>query len=143
MKDAVEVFKALADPNRLRVYWLLTQIDDRITVAEAMDVLDESHYNASRILKVLRQAGLVTAEREGKWVFYSLASAENDDFQNRIMEVVRVIPKDAFQKEIERCKLRLGMRKNGECVTGPGSDAWRKVRAKMKPARAKRAAASE
>ena len=142
MKDCLEVLKALADPNRLRVFWLLARIDERICVAEAMDVLGESHYNASRILKSLKQAGLVTAEREGKWVFYSLPAPLAGSFHAHLLKAIQAIPAENFSEEIKRCQLRLGMREHGECIVGADSDAWRNVstqaQTKRKPAARKR-----
>lgn len=119
----IDALKALADPNRLRLFWLLAQIDQRICVAEAMDVLGDSHYNVSRNLKTLLKANIVTANREGKWVFYTL---RNDDspFHHKILEAVRAIPAEQFHSEIARCQLRLSMRKEGKCVVGPGSEIW-------------------
>ena len=37
----VEALKAIAEPHRLRLFWLLLQVNERICVAEAMDVLNE------------------------------------------------------------------------------------------------------
>lgn len=65
------VFKALADPTRLRVLDVLTagercvcQIQGRF-VGMPQNLL--SHH-----LRVLREAGLVIAERRGRWVHYRL-----------------------------------------------------------------------
>ncbi|ADD67707.1 transcriptional regulator, ArsR family [Denitrovibrio acetiphilus DSM 12809] len=123
----VDALKALAEPSRLRVYFLLVQIDERICVAEAMDVLGESHYNVSRYLKSLLKAGLVTAQREGKWVFYTLNKDDSPFFSN-LLQAVRSIPTSEFTQEIENCKRRLAMRQNGCCVVGPDSDKWKAVR---------------
>jgi ArsR family transcriptional regulator len=120
----VDALKALADPNRLRVYYLLVQIDERICVAEAMDVLGESHYNVSRNLRILLKAGLVTAKKEGKWVFYTLRKNESPFFEN-LLATVRSIPIDEFSQEIESCKKRLSMRKDGHCIYGPDSEEWK------------------
>lgn len=119
----VDTLKALADPNRLRLFWLLSKIDQRICVAEAMDVLGESHYNVSRNLKILLKANLVTASREGKWVFYTL-NTDDSAFNQQILAAVRAIPAAQFQQEVKRCQLRLAMRENGHCVVGPDSEAW-------------------
>lgn len=120
----VDTLKALADPNRLRLFWLLAKIDQRICVAEAMDVLGDSHYNVSRNLKILLKANIVTASREGKWVFYTLNN-EMSPFYRQILAAVREIPAEHFQTEIKRCQLRLAMRKNGQCVIGPNSEEWK------------------
>lgn len=119
----VEALKAIAEPNRLRLFWLLVQIDERICVAEAMDVLGESHYNVSRNLKILRNADLVHAEKDGKWVFYTLRK-ESDPFHANLLETVRAIPDHEFKDEIRKCHMRLAMRKDGRCVIGPDSREW-------------------
>ncbi|WP_027856567.1 ArsR/SmtB family transcription factor [Marinobacterium jannaschii] len=119
----VDILKALAEPGRLRLYWLLVQIHQRICVAEAMDVLGDTHYNVSRNLKTLQKAGLVSAQKEGKWVFYTLNN-ENEAFFAQALAAVRTIPTHEFTEEIRRCKLRLSMRDQGRCVVGPGSEAW-------------------
>ena len=123
----VEALKALADPNRLRVYYLLVQIDERICVAEAMDVLGESHYNVSRNLRLLLKAGLVTAQKEGKWVFYTLKQ-DNSPFFSNLLATVRSIPIEEFKQEIDNCKQRLSMRKEGHCIYGPDSEEWKAAR---------------
>lgn len=119
----VEGLKAIADPNRLRLFWLLVQIDERICVAEAMDVLGETHYNVSRNLKILQKAGLVTAQKEGKWVFYTL-NRKGTPFHARLLAAVKSIPEQEFENEIKKCRLRLAMRESGQCVLGPDSQEW-------------------
>jgi len=125
----VETLKALAEPSRLRVFCLLAQIHERICVAEAMDVLNESHYNVSRHLKILQRAGLVTAQKEGKWVFYILKN-EKMPFFSALLAAVRGIPASELKQEISRCKQRLSMRQNGHCVIGPHSAEWEAICAK-------------
>ncbi|PVB62321.1 metalloregulator ArsR/SmtB family transcription factor [Labrenzia sp. 011] len=119
----VEALKALAEPNRLRLFWLLVQIDERVCVAEAMDVLGETHYNVSRNLKILQKAGLVRPEKDGKWVFYTLRK-ESDAFSRTLLELIRTIPPHEFDDEIKRCRMRLNLRENGRCVVGAGSQEW-------------------
>lgn len=40
LEQSLLVFKVLSDPNRLRLYWLLTHVGAAICVCEAMRVLD-------------------------------------------------------------------------------------------------------
>ena len=122
----VEALKAIAEPHRLRLFWLLLQINERICVAEAMDVLGETHYNVSRNLKTLLRAGLVRAEKDGKWVFYTL-STRDDAFHRNLASAVRAIPAHEFEDEIRRCRLRLSLRKDGRCVVGAGSPQWQEI----------------
>ncbi|SNT72621.1 ArsR/SmtB family transcription factor [Paracoccus seriniphilus] len=122
----VEALKAIAEPHRLRLFWLLLQINERICVAEAMDVLGETHYNMSRNLKTLQRAGLVRAEKDGRWVFYTLEAAK-DAFHRSLTDSVRAIPAHEFEDEIKRCRLRLSLRQDGRCVVGPGSPEWEDI----------------
>lgn len=107
--DYVDVLKALADPSRLRLFWLLAHIDERICVAEAMAVLGTSHYNASRHLTLLKQAGLVLAQREGRRVFYTL-NKSGSLFISSLLAAVQSIPARQFGQEVQRCQCLLALR---------------------------------
>ncbi len=122
----LDALKALAEPHRLRLYWLLIHVDQKVTVAEAMDVTNETQYNVSRNLKMLFKAGLLTQEKQGKWVYYTLAKHQLPHWQS-LVDSVRHLPATEFQKITNRCQLRLGMRVNGECVIGPGSEEWARL----------------
>ncbi|MBU2936361.1 MULTISPECIES: ArsR/SmtB family transcription factor [Pacificibacter] len=122
----IDALKAIAEPNRLRLFWLLLQINERICVAEAMDVLGETHYNVSRNLKTLLKAGLVRAEKDGKWVFYTLSPKDNA-FYISLEAMVRTIPEHEFKDEINKCRLRLSLRQDGSCVLGADSAEWTEI----------------
>jgi ArsR family transcriptional regulator len=64
------LFKALADPTRLRLIHLLG--DDELCVCSCVAVLNTNQPKISRHLAYLRRAGLVTARRDGKWTHYRL-----------------------------------------------------------------------
>jgi len=121
----IDALKALAEPHRLRLFWLLIHVDQRITVAEAMDVTGETQYNASRNLKILYKAGLLTQKKQGKWVYYSLAEQPQPHWA-ALVESVRSVPSQHFTDVVSRCKKRLAMRVNNECVVGPNSEGWLK-----------------
>lgn len=122
-ENYIDALKALAEPNRLRLFWLLVHVNQRITVAEAMDVTGETQYNASRNLKMLYKAGLLTQEKRGKWVYYTLAH-QVEPYLDELINSVRSLPQEAFTNIVSRCKKRLSMRVDGECVIGPNSDEW-------------------
>lgn len=67
----VALMKALADETRLTSMVLL--LEGSLCVCDLMDVLSLSQPKVSRHLAVLRDAGLVTAERKEQWVYYSVA----------------------------------------------------------------------
>ena len=65
-------FKALADPTRRAILDLLA--DGTRTSTDIADALDLPPPNASYHLDLLRQSGLVTAEKDGRFVRYTLAT---------------------------------------------------------------------
>lgn len=67
---AVQRFKALGDPTRLRILQVLADGDR--CVCEVQEEVDVAANLLSHHLKVLREAGLVQAERRGRWVDYRL-----------------------------------------------------------------------
>ena len=66
------VFKALADPNRVRIVNLLANADEPVCVCDFMPVLGLSQATVSFHLKKLLDAGLLVRERRGTWAYYSL-----------------------------------------------------------------------
>jgi ArsR family transcriptional regulator, arsenate/arsenite/antimonite-responsive transcriptional repressor len=70
--QAVEtLFRALADPTRLRILNLMAESE--ICVCYFVAILGASQPKISRHLAYLRRAGLVAARRDGKWMHYRLA----------------------------------------------------------------------
>lgn len=66
-------FTALADPVRLRMLSMLADAaDGEICVCDFVIPLGKSQPNISHHLKILSEAGLVSGDRRGKWVWYSL-----------------------------------------------------------------------
>jgi ArsR family transcriptional regulator len=66
------VFKALADPTRVRIIGLLSSSE--ICVCDIHESLRLPQPLVSRHLAYLRRAGLVETRKEGLWVHYRLAS---------------------------------------------------------------------
>ena len=68
---AVDIFRALADPTRLRIVALLRRME--LSVGELAQVLGQSQPRVSRHVKILVDAGLAARRREGSWVFLTPA----------------------------------------------------------------------
>ncbi|HTG88525.1 MAG TPA: metalloregulator ArsR/SmtB family transcription factor [Pyrinomonadaceae bacterium] len=64
------LFKALADPTRLRLIQLLG--DREVCVCSFVEALQTNQPKVSRHLAYLRRAGLVVGRRDGKWTHYRL-----------------------------------------------------------------------
>ena len=69
--DPVTIFKAMGDELRLASLMLI-RAEKRLCVCELTAALDIPQPKASRHLGVLRAAGLLDAERQGQWIYYSL-----------------------------------------------------------------------
>lgn len=77
------VFKALGDPNRLRLLSVIASHESgEVCVCDLSEPLELSQSTISHHLKVLREAGLVTSERRGTWVHYSLVPEVLDRVAN-------------------------------------------------------------
>ncbi|WP_016952146.1 helix-turn-helix transcriptional regulator [Anabaena sp. PCC 7108] len=63
-------FHALSDPIRISVIELLRQRE--LCVCDLCDALEVSQSKLSFHLKTLKDAGLVNARHEGRWIYYSL-----------------------------------------------------------------------
>lgn len=68
------LLKAIADPYRLRMLATLARSRDEICVCDFTGALPLNQPTVSHHLRILREAGLVTCERRGTWVYYQLAS---------------------------------------------------------------------
>ncbi len=64
------LFKALNDPTRRQILDLLKEKD--LTAGEIADAFDISKPSISHHLDILKQAKLVTTERDGQFITYSL-----------------------------------------------------------------------
>ena len=74
MKRLEEVFFGLADKTRLMILELLT--GEELCSCEIMAGLGLTEPTTSHHLGILERAGLVASRRDGKWVFYKLASPQ-------------------------------------------------------------------
>ena len=71
------VFKALNDPTRRAILELLQTKD--LTAGEIAENFHISFPSISHHLDLLKQASLVTAEKEGQYVYYSLNTTVVDE----------------------------------------------------------------
>lgn len=77
MRETASFFKALGDETRLQMIWLLFHHEE-LCVCDFMEVLEITQSKASRHLRNLYHADLVTDRREGTWSYYSLKPSEDD-----------------------------------------------------------------
>jgi ArsR family transcriptional regulator, arsenate/arsenite/antimonite-responsive transcriptional repressor len=71
-RTLADVFKALADPTRVRIVNVLVNADEPVCVCDFTSSLDLSQPTVSFHLAKLRKAGLLDREQRGTWAYYSL-----------------------------------------------------------------------
>jgi ArsR family transcriptional regulator len=69
-----QLFKALADPARVKIVNRLAQSEGPVCVCEFISALGLSQATVSHHLKRLTDAGLLNREQRGKWAYFSLDS---------------------------------------------------------------------
>jgi DNA-binding transcriptional ArsR family regulator len=90
-----EICAGLADPNRIMLLYSLSQSARNVT--ELCHELEMSQPLISRHLKVLRERGMVTTERRGTVIVYSLA----DKRLIEALDLLRAVMHDNFAKRAE------------------------------------------
>jgi ubiquinone/menaquinone biosynthesis C-methylase UbiE/DNA-binding transcriptional ArsR family regulator len=90
----IDLFKALADPCRLRLVAVLLR--GEFTVQELTRILGMGQSRISRHLKILTEAGVLSVKRQGTWSYYR-AGEENAFFG-------AILP--AFERELDKLPQR-------------------------------------
>ena len=75
--DLAQAFAALADPVRLRLLSLIADAG-RICACDLLQPLGKSQPTVSHHTRVLADAGLITGEKQGRWVWWSIVPSRLD-----------------------------------------------------------------
>jgi ArsR family transcriptional regulator len=87
MRNTVNVFKALSDSNRLRILKMLEV--KPLCVCEITEVLKLATSTVSKHLSILRNAGFIVDEKEGKWVNYYLIHEPENEYIKRLIPLIK------------------------------------------------------
>ena len=80
-----DVFKALADPTRREILDRLKEKD--LTAGEIADYFSISKPSISHHLTILKTAGLITQEKKGQFIYYSLNTTVLHDIYSWILKL--------------------------------------------------------
>ncbi len=80
--EASDIFKCIADTQRLRILNLLEV--GPLCVCHLQDLLDAKQVKISKQLAGMKQLGLVDSKREGTWMIYHLNTPLNGLLQSNI-----------------------------------------------------------
>ena len=87
MKEFIKIMKALSDPNRVKMIKLLQR--RVLCVCEIQETMGLAQSTASKHLKILEDAGLITYSREGLWVNYRLADGDGSPYAANLLGNLR------------------------------------------------------
>ncbi|WP_303286462.1 metalloregulator ArsR/SmtB family transcription factor [Marinobacter sp. SS8-8] len=112
------LFRALADGTRLRIIRLLVTTGEEACLCELVDSLKEPAYKLSRHLKILRQSGLLSAQKDGSWIYHRLVTKPL--YMKKLTATVCALPdpEQVFQADLTRFEERMGLREGGRCRVG-------------------------
>jgi ArsR family transcriptional regulator len=125
MQDILTIFKALSDETRLRVLKLLEH--GELCVCDIFSALDMIQPKVSFHLSVLKEAGLITDRKEGRWVHYRI---DDSDLLRRflVLTAFQKISEDDAKEDKDRLRVFLESKKN----TASRSDASVTIKGKSK-----------
>jgi ArsR family transcriptional regulator len=120
MKDVIKVFKALADPTRLRIVCLLRQRE--LCVCELMFILEMEQSRVSHHMRVLREAVLAEDVREGRWIIYRVPAGTRALLEGLFAGALRDRIEGSGEAKADAVKLAACVRENvrgGVCEISP------------------------
>ena len=114
VSDLDALFKAFADPTRLRILSLLAA--GKLCVCDIVEILDLPQPTISRHLGALRAAGLVEVEREWKFAHYRLAEP-SDPVHRNLINCVRSCFRGitSLDRERKKAEVRIRARQSDPC----------------------------
>lgn len=92
MANLLDIFRAAADPTRMRILHLLGVME--LSVGELAQAVGQSQPRVSRHVKILAEADLLDRRKEGNWVFLRLASSPACQ---KLMGMVADIPSEGAE----------------------------------------------
>lgn len=88
-QELAVLFKAVADPMRLRLLSLIACHEGgESCVCDLTEAFDVTPPSISYHLKILREAGLISSDRRGTWIYYRV----NPDVMARMSAVLAPAP---------------------------------------------------
>jgi ArsR family transcriptional regulator, arsenate/arsenite/antimonite-responsive transcriptional repressor len=100
--DIERFFQALGDNTRLRLLNLMG--DQEICVCYFVEILDQPQPKISRHLAYLRNVGIVTTRRDGKWMHYRIVMPPNEGAAKVLQATLRWF-KEEKSMQADRAKL--------------------------------------
>lgn len=102
-KELLKTFYALSDPIRLKMIKMVIDSHE-VCVCNFVEYFNMSQPRISFHLRILREADILKARKEGKWVYYSLV--KDNPVINKIIDLIEKGVKMDFNQII--CEVKNG-----------------------------------
>jgi ArsR family transcriptional regulator len=100
MKKLARVFKALADETRLKILALLFEHEE-LCVCDLTATLGITQSKASRHLRYLVNAGILSDRREGTWMLYRVVE-QADEETSLVLDTLKEVLKHYDLTDLEK-----------------------------------------
>ena len=110
LKKTTRILKALADENRVRILYLLNERKD-LCVCEIREVIGLSQPTISSHLRLLENNELVTFNKDGKWVNYSINPDLNIKLKQMLNDIFSMIKTDSEVKKGQKSVCKVNRKK--------------------------------
>lgn len=87
MREFLKVMKAVSDATRVKILKMLQK--KVMCVCEIQNAVGTAQSTASKHLKVLEDAGLITSYKDGLWVNYTLADGQQSPYAANLIGNMR------------------------------------------------------
>lgn len=127
MEAILDIFRALADPTRIRIMLLLLKME--LAVGELAQILEQSQPRISRHIRILDEAGLAERRKEGSWVFLRPGQAAELDILRRLFRSETVISsQQAIHDEAKLALVRKARAEMAEQYFKAHAEEWDAIR---------------
>lgn len=99
----------------------MAETGEETCLCELVDSLLEPQYKLSRHVKILRQAGLLSAEKEGRWIYHRLVRGVAH--LDQAYDMLRSLPDSdcLFSRDLKNFRKTMYLREDGRCRSGKRS----------------------
>ncbi len=98
MIDLLNITRALADPTRLRIVFLVLKLE--LSVGELVQILGQSQPRVSRHVRILDEADILERRKEGSWVFMRPGPVMTDGRLAPLFASTDISQAKAFQRDL-------------------------------------------
>ena len=113
MRDIMDMYKALADEQRLRILYALR--GGELCVCQLIALLKLAPSTVSKHLTILRSARLIESRKSSRWMYYRLAKEFRPASAGRVLELLF--------KDMQRTEKIVKDQKHLKRICGEGLDA--------------------